>query len=163
MLSQHNTNCNTVLKPSWLYWLWQVYSCFLTSEVVTGVKNTEGIHSGPDQNVREGTRDEAAVGGMQLQVLLCGSRQLSCYHFYIEATACPRVLCESKLLPRGRKMKRQLRVLYLYKYGQRQSVYSQGMDLAGVKCHSVHMGFFFVLGCDRGNTSTPTSPTPPFL
>lgn len=51
----------------------------------------------------------------------CGCRPLSHYRFHIEATACPRVLCESKLLPRGRKMKRQLPVLYLYKYGQRQT------------------------------------------
>lgn len=55
------------------------------------------------------------------RLCLCASRSLSLYHFHIEATAYPHVLCESKLLPRGRKMKRQLSVLYLCKCGQRQT------------------------------------------
>lgn len=101
------------------------------------------------------------------QLCQCGSHLWSHYRFYIEAIPCPRVLCEFKLLPRGKKKKRQLCVLYLYKQGHRQTaeyyavgVYSEGIDLEGVKCHSVHMGFCIVPGHDEHNTSTP-DPHPP--
>lgn len=105
-----------------------------------------------------GTDDESAVGSIQLQELLCqcGSRPLSHYRFHIQATACPRVLCGSKLLPGGGKMKRQ-------RERQRQKeadssvveVYCEGMDLARLKCHSVNMGFCLVPGHDRDNASPP--------
>ncbi len=43
---------------------------FSGMEIVTGVKNTVGIHSGLDENVWAGTEDESAVGSIQLQELL---------------------------------------------------------------------------------------------
>lgn len=40
---------------------------------------------------------------------------------------------------------------------------SEGMDLVSVKCHLIHMGFCFVLGHDRDDTSTHHLLTPPLL
>lgn len=92
------------------------------------MENAVGIHSRVHKNVWEEREDEAAVGSIQLQELLRGSvsvafRSLSHSSFYIRASACPRVLRESKLLPRGRQIKRQLSVFYIYisMAGDRQS------------------------------------------
>lgn len=79
-----------------------------------------------DKAVQERIIDKAAAGSSQLQELLpapvnVAFRPLSHGHRYTEAAACPCVLHESKLLPRGKKMKRQHSVLYLYKCGEWQT------------------------------------------
>lgn len=79
-----------------------------------------------------GSAEEVAVSSCKKFSWLCqcGSHPLSHYRFHIRAAACPRAFCESKLLPRGRKMKREPSVLYLFKNGRRQTA----LALLWLKC-----------------------------
>lgn len=160
----------TVLTHSRLHWIWQICRYFV-ADCYRCEKYSRFSHS-LDKNVWEGTEDESAVGSIQLQ------ESLSALSMWLSSAALQPLsygsYCMSscalwvQIASERKEDEKAASVLYLYKYEAETDsadtsvveVYSEGMDLAGLKCQTVHMEFCFIPDRDRDNTSTPSPPAP---
>lgn len=156
----------TVLTHSRLHWIWQICRCFVAD--CYRCEKYSRFSLSLDKNVWEGTEHESAVGSIQLQ------ESLSALSMWLSSAALQPLsygsYCMSscalwvQIASERKEDEKAAPVLYLYKYEAETDsadtsvveVYSEGMDLAGLKCQPVHMVFCFIPDRDRHNTSTPS-------